>query len=103
MKAEELRLGNYITDRDKVVTVESHHFQMFESYYKEDFKPIPLTEEWLFKFGFEKLTRHGLVYNLQSRRKGFSLLPYSYDSDFSFDEGEGLIVIFENDIGCGYN
>ena len=53
MKASELRIGNLIKDRAKVVEVENHHFSLLESYHKEDFQPIPLTEEWLLKFGFE--------------------------------------------------
>ena len=53
MKANELRLGNYVLDRGRVIICECHHFSMLESYYKDDFKPIPLTEEWLLKFGFE--------------------------------------------------
>lgn len=59
MKANELRIGNYIqtiNGYEQVVdvmcdcintkTVERHHYgELF---------PIPLTEEWLVKFGFEK-------------------------------------------------
>ena len=64
MKAEELRIGNYLLETkqvdydependyypDRVIRVGKHLFQ-FED---EDIKPIPLTEEWLVKFGFEK-------------------------------------------------
>ena len=62
MKAEELRIGNYLLETkqvdydependyypDRVIRVGKHLFQ-FED---EDIKPIPLTEEWLVKFGF---------------------------------------------------
>lgn len=48
MKANELRTGNYVYDTlGKVNTyiVKEPHNQV---------KPIPLTEEWLLKFGFER-------------------------------------------------
>jgi hypothetical protein len=48
MKANELRIGNYVYDTlGKVNTyiVKEPHNQV---------KPIPLTEEWLLKFGFER-------------------------------------------------
>jgi hypothetical protein len=48
MKANELRIGNYVYDTlGKVNTyiVKEPHNQV---------KPIPLTEEWLLKFGFKK-------------------------------------------------
>ena len=58
MKANELRIGNYINFKNGVDTVfgietkyiMSNHTRRWESV---DIKPIPLTEEWLLKFGFE--------------------------------------------------
>jgi hypothetical protein len=63
MKAQEVRLGNYVMDYD-----ESHKIFKVKSIKKEkrvnmffingrwdnDVLPIPLTEEWLLKLGFEK-------------------------------------------------
>ena len=40
MKVEELRIGNWIKDG-------------------HEFNPIPLTEEWLLKFGFKKISEIG--------------------------------------------
>ena len=67
MKASELRIGNYVWEDyggDYVVT--SIHNKSFETigltkpsfktegvYLVDEIKPILLTEEWLFKFGFE--------------------------------------------------
>ena len=53
MKASELRIGNYVvqpsTPFDPVrVTLSALQ------YYGNDLIPIPITEEWLLKFGFEK-------------------------------------------------
>jgi len=76
MKAEDLRIGNLILDRKKVISVECHHFQMLNSYHKEDFKPIPLTEEWLLKFGFKDgyfgFSKSVLSLNLKSESVSFS-------------------------------
>ncbi len=54
MKASELRLGNFLLEIDEFVEV---GFNTFKDWKKFNFgaflKPIPLTEEWLIKFGFE--------------------------------------------------
>ena len=70
MKANELRIGNYIELRclDKSLShckelvewsVEKYNFTHSKDlYYGNDdweYRPIPLTEEWLLKFGFEFL------------------------------------------------
>ena len=65
MKLTELKIGNLVTDKwsvgkypFKIVSIGKticHYFgnQEFSAKY-EDLEPIPLTEEWLLKFGFEK-------------------------------------------------
>ena len=53
MEAKELRIGNYydgVRGIEQLTNAES--LQEIESY-PEKFKPIPLTEEWLLKFGLE--------------------------------------------------
>jgi len=62
MKAEELRVGNYYninTPGDDAVDVISGHdiLDLEVDPLDDFFQPIPLTEEWLLKFGFfsEKL------------------------------------------------
>jgi hypothetical protein len=67
MKAEELRVGNYVYGNKynsvyKIVMFLGLHDCTiinsigYDEHDKElsNIKPIPLTEEWLFKFGFEK-------------------------------------------------
>ena len=59
MKAKDLRIGNWIEWREiasmgigqEQITLQSikHHFD-----YIDFLRPIPITEEWLLKFGFEK-------------------------------------------------
>jgi hypothetical protein len=51
MKANELRLGNLVIDGHDVEVV---NYRMIEMLVKNqaEFDPIPLTEEWVEKFGF---------------------------------------------------
>lgn len=59
MKAEELRIGNWIYREDWDGLYETHIVSIKESsfyrvdQYKESFHPIPLTEELLIKFGYK--------------------------------------------------
>jgi hypothetical protein len=57
IKANELRIGNYIQRDDEPLEVDSEIIRNFDELdiiliYK--YSPIPLTEEWLLKFGFVK-------------------------------------------------
>ncbi len=95
MKENELRIGNYIyttrlnldhdvfTDNDKdyrVVSVSAIDNSVLRDssgywYDIEYFKPIPLTEEWLLKFGFVKMDEkhnffiHGYQINFKVDKK----------------------------------
>ena len=59
MEAKELRIGNYYIDIDDKLT-ELSGYELYQMTIKEnteilgetEFRPIPLTEEWLLKFGF---------------------------------------------------
>ena len=48
MKANELRIGNYVNYNEDPFVI-----KMIRDREYNDFIPIPLTEEWLLKFGFE--------------------------------------------------
>jgi hypothetical protein len=53
MKASELRCGNYVYFEDELLKFD------FEMGWNFDYiKPIPLTEEWLLKFGFKEIKRY---------------------------------------------
>jgi hypothetical protein len=63
MDARELRIGNYLMqgevvsiNLDRVFT--QHEGIMYTALTPEEFIPIPLSEDWLFKFGFEKAERN---------------------------------------------
>ena len=88
MKTTELRIGNYITTEYlnkstfKVISIHSDriYFESVRENFKSDtiqnyIKPIQLTEEWLVKFGFEKLT---------DKSRGFNSNSYTYTKGISF-------------------
>jgi hypothetical protein len=59
MKASELRIGNFIKGKspekkvyEEPVKIDEYYLTMFFNKMM-DVEPIPLTEEWLLKFGFE--------------------------------------------------
>ena len=60
MKANELRLHNYVLEDGQVVLL-STNYDLFKCLVNVDrgigFEPIPLTEEWLLKLGFEKIPK----------------------------------------------
>ena len=63
MKASELRIGNYVNYKynelefDKVEGIDSEYVYLetitYDDVCHDDVEPIPLTKEWLIKFGFE--------------------------------------------------
>ena len=58
MKATELRIGNLVNYNNQQCEISASDFAVFEMYEKKkleltSYTPIPLTEEWLLKFGFE--------------------------------------------------
>ena len=54
MKATELRIGNWVQTKqtEKQFQVTTSTFEVL-SVVESQYKPIPLTEEWLVKFGFK--------------------------------------------------
>ena len=61
MKANELRIGNYYVDIDnKLSSISGYELHQFTIKENTDnlgvmeYQPIPLTEEWLLKFGFDR-------------------------------------------------
>jgi hypothetical protein len=54
MRSNELRIGNYAMDKVLgIIGIDSTD----KIYHAGNLKPIPLTEEWLVKFGFERSTK----------------------------------------------
>ena len=58
MEAADLRIGNLIIEKGAIESVEPSHF--YEDDYVKNLlgcEPIPLTEEWLLKFGFRDISK----------------------------------------------
>ena len=61
MKTTELRIGNYVMDSpvngDDVLDVQAIYTNLIiheeRHVYNDELRPIPLTEEWLLRFGFK--------------------------------------------------
>lgn len=94
MKAEELRLGNLVSNinprhNDSILTIESigdnHEVNVFyRKYLLSELEPIPLTEEWLFKFGFYLRDGFSNTFKLNVEK-------HQYDcSEITYSEKEGL-------------
>ena len=90
MKASELRIGNYLqwNNFTEARIMNGKDFSIvYDSLENSDgcIEPIPLTEEWLIKFGFEKVvydtdeTGYGTDYELDIKGVGC----ISYSDDFS--------------------
>lgn len=54
MKANELRVGNWYKEDGEICQVTSNLIEDFWSYEIAWCEAIPLTDEWLLKFGFEE-------------------------------------------------
>lgn len=71
MEAKELRIGNLVTqiieksthNEEKTITIEWQELMWISRDRSSKYKPIPLTEEWLLNFGFEKDLDKSLVKN----------------------------------------
>jgi hypothetical protein len=68
IEENELRIGNYIKRKQSGTIVETKQF-MLHDYELKYFEPIPLTEEWLLKFGFEKQMAWTFAIELTSNLK----------------------------------
>jgi len=86
MKANELRIGNYIYFEDELLKFD------FEMGWNFDYiKPIPLTEEWLLKFGF---VDGSYLY------KNYKVKAGDYWNSVKFYEGEWCYNNDDSDAAC---
>lgn len=96
MEASELRLGNWVqikcVSKDPLVVdiwdnQEFNEFNMKSLMFNDpdfEYKPIPLTEEWLLKFGFKKLSHY--YFNDDNY---FSLIDYKNKINYVLDDDRG--------------
>ncbi len=103
MTANELRIGNLVTAKsperqewESPVVVTIGYLEMFTTD-KVHFKPLPLTEEWLLQFGFEK--QHKELSHLSPLN-----LPETFNlpnSPFSYSQGKLILTTGTGDF-CVY-
>jgi hypothetical protein len=87
MKANELRIGNkFYLPNGEVGTVSYHEIRlMIVALDKPNYQPIPLTEEWLLKFGFE--------INRQTKKENNIWRCYSEEGFFEVEQiGDGFFL-----------
>ena len=101
MDARELRIGNLFID-NKTKTIISvigltEEIITFSGHFKNDWQaePIPLTEEWLLKFGFESYNQKSYKLNIILDNKDTFLVFYSHSG--------GNIMMSINDPKNDYN
>ena len=80
MKASELRIGNYYNQFENTEKVSWSTLKTLEESTTEQLwcKPIPLTDEWLLKFGFEK-DGDSFIYGNGWLIVDFPTVHYSFD------------------------
>ena len=85
MKANEIRIGNYVWNEVQQKAIQVNLKVLVDLLNGIDWQPIPLTEEWLLKFGFEK----------DEYAKDFRLGKYWVENRY-FDSYEKSMFLF----GC---
>lgn len=81
MKKSELIIGNCVYDNDGSLVIIHDGFGIDHA---AQFEPIPLTEEWLLKFGFEKNTGDYFLGCFSMRIVGKEMIWFvCNDGDFS--------------------
>lgn len=109
LKVNELRIGNLVSDihaghtfynEIKQITKERVYYGNFHSH-PSDLKPIPLTEEWLLKFGF---TRHhtdygnGIIYIKDVPNNNefiWGVYPFELGSGFVINKSKSLKYVHQ--------
>jgi hypothetical protein len=88
MRKSDLRVGNWVFDSEGF----DYQIQGYELYVNlvEDFKPIPLTEEWLVRFGFERNKYY----------QNFRIKAGDYYNSIKYYEGEWCYNNDDSDAGC---
>ena len=104
----DLRINNYVLANGKTDQISEVKTFEVSVYGCEDnvvlVEPIPLTEEWLARFGFEKKTDEGIRYFKKSNRQSFRVVPSEYDSETLIPTAENeYFVTYECDISCGFD
>lgn len=104
MRATELRIGNLFyyhiknnlderKEWDEVGQIDYEDLKTLTEFdNNSEYKPIPLTEEWLLKFGFKKNYKRGYILKINSflRIAGFQTIPHLY---LEYEENYCLVTL----------
>jgi len=97
MEARELRIGNYLD----ISNLRDNQEQVFKSCDWEMlrvnphyFKPIPLTEEWLLEFGFEKTYPDGEDFFPTWKKRKFSIVHYGEQNNNEWEHDESVEYMY---------
>ena len=94
LKANELRIGHLVEINmpitNKIISIDVYHISGLKKN-KGYFKPIPLTEEWLFKFGFFTI-KAGKLIDATLPNFRFSLHKSGNYDGFLFCEKNNIII-----------
>jgi hypothetical protein len=90
MEAQELRIGNLVMDNAKVKIVTSGMISNWDIIKRDygGYNPIPLTEEWLLKFGFESDGKYDYIIN----KDNFFIICYFDNVWDDVNNGHGSFV-----------
>ncbi len=100
MNAQELRIGNYVSiykdvdaeEKDFIRPVGLWDFATYLQSTPNDYSPIPLTEDWLVKFGF-KLTSLGRELNGFHLEASSRVVVTGVLSSFSWEQYENEVYL----------
>lgn len=87
MKPEELRIGNWVYDEDEVYGQIEHLQPIFGYAYRwewlKHYNPIPLTEEWLLKFGMDDgVFEDNQYFSIRKSQAEFQEWSVYFDDEF---------------------
>ena len=91
IKANELRIGNFYDHKGRIEQATVNTIAEVWDAERTWCKPIPITEEWLLRFGFEKVD---VDFSIEIGRQGFSV---------SKAQDDDLVLLFREDVGLNYN
>jgi len=88
MRKSDLRIGNWVFDSEGF----DYKIQGYELYVNlvEDFKPIPITQEWLERLGFERNKYY----------QNFRIKAGDYYNSIKYIDGEWCYNNDDSDAGC---
>jgi DNA modification methylase len=97
MKANELRIGNLYNQFGNIHQVNGHIISELEKAPQGQLwcKPIPLTEEWLLKFGFE-FKAEELGVKFYEKQVGIDFICFSKEGHWNINSGESYWYMDRN-------